>query len=328
MLREPQDQTVNYATMAIIGASGTYKTLLASMAPNAYIIDADNGAAHAGCYRMSDIPTDATGFGQIKKEIAALARLTPGSDGLLHHQVDGAKFKVGAVVIDTLDKVQMLAGLAIGHPKSARDTRSYYRRLKQSIQQDIIYPLQRVNAHIIVVNHTKLRTADSDAKAAGETDVVTLLLEGSVRDTFFDWFDVVLHIVQRRADRVMLTQPTFVGPRHLMAKDRYHVFGGKEYILKIKDGKPQASLMEMVLARTSGGVKSTQITGMRNAVKEQWVAAAKAKGILSNDPTPTEFKLLKSVLEGIYDKVSTMTDGFEDIEIAGLDKIEEYEVKK
>ena len=326
MLGTPKDITDNYATMGIIGASGTYKTLLASLAPHAYFIDADNGAAHTGCYRMRHIPTDTTGFGMIKKEIAKLAQLQPGPDGLLTHQVDGVEFKIGAVVIDTLDKVQTLASLSIANLK--RDKFKYYGRLKEMIQQDIIYPLQRINAHVIVVNHTKLRTADSEAKAAGETDTVSLLLEGSVRDTFFDWFDVVLHIVQRRTDRVMLTQPTFVGPRHLMAKDRYHVFGGEEYILKIKDGKPQASLMEMVLARTSGGVKSTQVTGMRNMVKEAWVAAAKAKGILGNEPTPTEFKVLKGVLVGIYDEVATMTDGFGDIEIAGLNKIEEYEVKK
>lgn len=325
MLRTPRDRTVNYCTACIIGDEGSYKTLLASTFPHPYFLDVDNGAAHTNSYRFCDIPKTAAGYTSVKNEIAKLARLRPGKDGLLTHSMEGETFKVGTVVLDTLDEMQILAGMGV----PTGDQRKYYRELLKRLRDEIVYPLKNINAHIIVIAHTRTWDVENDLKAAGQIAQRTLALEGSIRNALPGWFDVILHITNTSANkRMMLTQPTTRGPWRFLAKDRYHVFGGKEYEVKMSGDKPDAALAQMILERTSGGVKPTTILAERDDVKAQWMDRSKERGLMSDNPTKSEIVLLKTILGDCYTDLDTVTDGLDGLLERGLALIDNYEEDK
>jgi hypothetical protein len=321
MLRKPDDKTVNYSTVAIIGDPGSYKTLLASTFPHAYFLDVDGGAAHTGCYRQGDIPKSKAGYQLVKKEIDALRRLTPGADGLLMHTVDGTTFPVGTVVLDTLDETQILASLGI----SSGDPRKYYKELLRKLRDEIIYPLKDINAHVIVIAHTKTWQVDGEQKAAGQVTRRTLALEGAVRNALPGWFDVILHIVNERGGkRTMLTQPTFKGQWEFLAKDRYHVFGGKQFEVKMVGDRPDPSLAQLILERTSGGVKPVQVESARARVKSAWMDRAKTKRIIGAKPNDAEIVLLKSILGDAYVDLERFEEDFDKLLDLGLELIDNY----
>jgi len=321
MLRTPDDKTVNYATVALIGDPGSYKTLLASTFPYVYFLDADGGAAHTGCYRLGDIPKTKAGYQLVKKEIGALGRLTPGTDGLLMHTVDGTTFSVGTVVLDTLDETQILA--SFGLPSG--DPRKYYKELLRRLRDEIIYPLKNINAHIIVIAHTKTWQVDNEQKAAGQVTRRTLALEGAVRNALPGWFDVILHITnERNGKRTMLTQPTFKGQWEFLAKDRYHVFGGKQFEVKMVGDRPDPGLAQLILERTSGGVKPVQVSNERERVKAGFMQRAKDKRLMSAKPTGDEVRLLKTVLGDVYTELDTLTEDFDAHLERGFELINNY----
>lgn len=315
MLRKPDDNTVNYFSAAIIGDPGSYKTLLASTFPHAYFIDVDGGAAHTGCYRMCDIPKTASGFSQVRNEIASLVRLVPGEDGLLEHNVDGVRFKVGTVVVDTLDELQVLASFGL----SKSDSRAYYKELLRRLRDEIVYPLKNVNAHTIVVAHTKTWGVSNDQRDAGQVTQRTLALEGAIRDALPGWFHVILHVVNwNGGKRMLLTQMTRKGPWEYLAKDRYHVFGGRQFEIKMEGDKPSPHLAKMIIERTSGGVNQTQIISERDRVKGLLIAEAQSIGVLDNPPKPGQLDALKEILGDVYIALNEATSGFDDLEKEGI----------
>lgn len=321
MLRGPNDKTVNYSTVAIIGDPGSYKTLLASTFPHAYFLDADGGAAHTGCYRQGDIPKSKDGYQLVKKEIEALGRLTPDTDGLLMHSVDGTSFQVGTVILDTLDETQILASFGVPN----NDPRKYYKELLRRLRDEIIYPLKNINAHVIVIAHTKTWQVDNEQKAAGQVTQRTLALEGAVRNALPGWFDVILHIVNERGGkRTMLTQPTFKGQWEFLAKDRYHVFGGKTFDVKMIGDRPDPGLAQLILERTSGGVKPVQLDSERARVKSGFMVRAKERHLIGAKPTTNEIKRLKIVLGDIYVDLETLTEGFDEHLVRGIELINNY----
>jgi hypothetical protein len=321
MLRGPTDNTINYSTVALIGDEGSYKTLLASTFPHAYFIDVDGGAAHTRCWRLGDIPKNAHGYRQVKDEIAKLERLTPGKDGLLTHSVDGTSFQVGTVVLDTLDETQILA--SFGVPQ--KDPRKYYRELLRRLRDEIVYPLKNINAHVIVVAHTKTWSVDNEQKQAGQITQRTLALEGAIRNALPGWFDVILHIVNEgQGRRMMLTQPTIQGQWRFLAKDRYNVFGGRKYEIKMVGDKPDPSLAQAILERTCGGVKPVQLAAERDRVKGAWVEHAKSRKILGSSPSAEEIRLLKRILGDVYDDVQSATDNFDGLIERGVELINNY----
>ena len=322
-LRKPSDRHIPYATILLVGDPGSYKTLLASTAPSAYILDADDGAAHTGVHGHYGFPIGAQGYDEILNEIKALSRLRPGSDGLLTHTLDSEKFRVGTVVIDTLDEVQSWAG-AKAKPLSQRygkfDSRMYYRLLKEYMK-DLITAARQINAHLVFVAHTKTYLSDEDRKAK-KLATVTLALEGRIRDEILGWVDVMLHLVNRQdGTRQLLTQPSVVDGRWLEAKDRYHLFQGKAYTVKFRGDKPDPAIMQTILDITTGGVKATHLAKERAAVKTAWVDEARRCGIIKGvAPTKEEGANLKVVLGNLYDEVATAED-LDALREAGLSKI-------
>jgi len=325
-LRKPSDRHIPYATILLVGDPGSYKTLLASTTPSAYILDADNGAAHTGVHAHYGFPISAQGYDEILKEIEVLGRLRPGNDGLLTHTLDGEEFKVGTVVIDTLDEVQSWAG-AKAKPNSQRygkfDSRTYYRLLK-NYMKDVVTAARQINAHLVFVAHTKTYLSDEDRQAK-KLATVTLALEGRIRDEMLGWVDVMLHLVNRQdGSRQLLTQPGVVDGRWLEAKDRYHLFQGKTYTVQFKGDKPDSAIMQTILDITTGGVKATHLAKERTAIKAAWVDAARGRGLIKgNVPTQEEGASLKVVLGSLYDNVAT-ADDLNDLREAGLGKIEDW----
>jgi len=267
-LRKPSDRHIPYATILLVGDPGSYKTLLASTAPSAYILDADDGAAHTGVHGHYGFPIGAQGYDEILNEIKALSRLRPGSDGLLTHTLDSEKFRVGTVVIDTLDEVQSWAG-AKAKPLSQRygkfDSRMYYRLLKEYMK-DLITAARQINAHLVFVAHTKTYLSDEDRKAKKDGR----WLEAKDR---YHLFQGKAYTVKFRGDK---PDPAIM-----------------QTILDITTGGVKATH----LAKERAAVKTAWVDEARRCGIIKGVA-----------PTKEEGANLKVVLGNLYDEVATAED--------------------
>lgn len=261
MLYTPTQNKVPYANILLIGEPKVGKTLLASTIPHAYFLDLEEGASSTGCYRQT-FTKDASGFKTLKRELEALARLKPDEDGLLHHTVGDHELLVGAVVIDSIDELQLVADLTI------KKVGLQYWGDMLKLMRGIVTTARRINAHLVCIAHARDVAGDGDAVDVG------LALQGGIRSQLPRWFDVLLHLVTLPGGATILTGTTTIGKKTYLAGDRHYAFEGKRYPLRWANGKPDAEIMGTILAATTGGAKE-ELTVDPDAMAEKLSAEVK-----------------------------------------------------
>lgn len=339
MIRKPSDNRVQYFFGLIIGGTGAYKTLLASTAKDTLFLDPEDGSAHTGCWAIT-YTSDAGGYNKLKQDILALGRLRPDEDGVLHYSrtsEDGEAFEipVRTVVLDSLDVAQKLCSFGL----STGNLMQFYGKLLREMENEIIYPLKRINANVIIIAHNReFQPADSD-KAKGVLPTVWLALDGSIRDRVDKHFDTIMHLViGQDGKRTLLTQPEVRDGRFYQAKDRYYVYEGRSFDLKIdkETGKPPAEIMDTILERTSGGITEDNQAVAKKAVadvKTAWIKAAQAEKALEivDMRKPEHRAKLVKVLGDVYEQLTVENiERLEDLRIVGIERIKDVaaEVRK
>jgi hypothetical protein len=245
----PDDDSITYATLLLMGAPKSGKTLTASTATAPYFLDIERGAASTGCAR-AEFTFDKAGYKQLERELATLAKLTPEKDGLLKHKVNGHQFQIGTVVLDSMDALQQMADQVVGN---VGDQRAYWGEMLK-LMRGIVTTLRKINAHVIMIAHSRPRSLPV-AKGAPERFDVGLALQGQIAIQVPRWADVILHLANLQTGAVCFTKTETVDGRTYLAGDRHNLFGGNRVPIVWKDNKPLADTMATILARASGGVK-------------------------------------------------------------------------
>jgi hypothetical protein len=261
-LRMPSDTlSIPYATVVFLGDPKIGKTRLAGMFPDAYIMDFDEGAAHASAV-SNTYPRNAKGYDVALNELKRLAQLQPGKSGALQHTVDGHKFPVRTLVLDTLTELQNYARLKIEKGGKSWNKQRFYGDLLDLVR-DFITIARSVNAHLVMTVHTKTTIEEEGSGQDKKTwEWVDIRLEGSIRDLLPGWADLILYLVNepKTGQKYMLTQETRIGQRIYRAGDRYHIFEGQKLQLyKGANGDLNPEIVEKIIGVTEGGQRIVEV---------------------------------------------------------------------
>jgi len=255
--------SISYITLFLLGDPKLGKTRLAAEMPDAYFLDFDRGAGHTGCWR-NEFQRVGSEWDAANAEVARLARLKPGPDGALMHQLatpDGEvhKFPVRTVVVDSLTEAQEILRIKQGG-KPTGNTQRWWGNLLDEMR-GFVNSVLAINAHLVFIAHPKVITTEMGQGNNTVTwDDYKIGLDGSIRDRLTAKMDAILYLTQdlrEGKDKAMvLTQPTKIGQNlYTLPGDRYHIFGGKNLPLFI-NGDINREIITRAVAITTGGLRN------------------------------------------------------------------------
>jgi hypothetical protein len=278
--------------------------MLAGTAPNAFIMDIEGRASHAGCHYV--VPQqNAKGFDEIAEVLEAMKRCPLQADGTINFQ----GYKVGTIVLDTVDHLQAL--LKTRYADMSNKQRMYG-LLLDGMMNRIVWPLMAIPVNIVLIMHTKNYGEGNqddggkkDPKGAdnGTCPRIDLALEGDLRNKLMRYFDSVLHlVVTQSGEHKIVTSPRVIDGRFLVAKDTLWLLRGETIGLTWKDGRLESTVLTTIfdtLMKAQGQQATTAI------VKSEWISAAIARGIMENASDAEGAMRLKELLGPTYEALTT-----------------------
>jgi len=290
-----EDTTITYATLLLMGDSGAGKTKLASMMPNAFFFDIEGGAHHTGCDRIT-FDKAGSSYNTLLALLKEVARLSVASDGLLHWKPRDAphEFTIGTLVLDSLDELQGVID------KTINATRFDYWREMLEKMHEIVDTARCCNCHVVLVAHTRVyEPTEEEKKKYNAVPLVSLALQGQIRNLVPNWVDVSLNlVVEPDGTKRLITQQGLINGKSYYAKDRYHLFKGNTFVITFdQNGQIKGDILKHILDRCAGGSRQDHEQALLTEAKEALIEAAVAQGITAGRADIEGMKRLITLLK-------------------------------